>query len=220
MGARVVMVDRDEAALNRLARQARRRRDPAGHRPARTEGLRRRWCRSSRKAGQLDILHANAGLYVGGDLSTPIRGHRPDAQSERQRRDEERARRAAAHDRAPHRRHHRDEFGSRRIFHAMGAGLCVVQMGDQLLCPDGAAASVQARHSRGLDLAGPRHHRAARGLAAGEAKGSRGIRQPARGQRSRQCGDVHADAAARHDNSRLVMLPTNFDPRRRYRNPA
>ena len=37
----------------------------------------------------------------------------------------------------------------------MGAGLCVVQVGDQLLCPDGAAWSLRAAgDSRGLD-AGP-----------------------------------------------------------------
>ena len=50
------------------ARQDRRRRDPAGHRPARPEGLRDAGSESLEKAGQLDILHANAGAYVGGDL--------------------------------------------------------------------------------------------------------------------------------------------------------
>ena len=69
LGARVVMVDRDEAALKKLSEQARRGRDPAGHQPARRQGLRDAWLpRILEKAGQLDILHANAGLYVGGDL--------------------------------------------------------------------------------------------------------------------------------------------------------
>ena len=66
-GARVVMADLDEAALEALP-QARRRSDPARHRPARAEGLRGAVAEVLEKAGQLDILHANAGLYVGGDL--------------------------------------------------------------------------------------------------------------------------------------------------------
>src|SRR6266436_3903520 len=49
--------------------QARRGGDPAGHRPARSQGLRHALLPGVlEKAGQLDILHANAGTYVGGDL--------------------------------------------------------------------------------------------------------------------------------------------------------
>ena len=67
-GARVVMVDRDEAAL-------------AAHRDAHGDGvvplvidlLDPKACATLvpgvlEKAGRLDILHANAGIYVGGDL--------------------------------------------------------------------------------------------------------------------------------------------------------
>jgi ribitol 2-dehydrogenase len=67
-GARVVMVDRDEAALKALG---------AKHDgkviPLVIDLLDPKACATLlskvlEKAGQLDILHANAGLYVGGDL--------------------------------------------------------------------------------------------------------------------------------------------------------
>jgi ribitol 2-dehydrogenase len=67
-GARVVMVDRDEAALKRLG-------DKHGEAmiPLRIDLLDPKDCATLvpkilDKAGRLDILHANAGLYVGGDL--------------------------------------------------------------------------------------------------------------------------------------------------------
>ena len=174
-GARVVMVDRDEAALKALC-------DKHGDAviPLVVDLLDPKDCatllpRVLEQAGQLDILHANAGTYVGGDLvDADTDGDRPDAEPERQRRDEERARRAAAHDRARDRRHHRHEFAGGAFSDAVGAGLCVVEMGDQLLRPDGAAPGLQARHPRRLDLARPGRQRAARGLAAGEAEGSQG----------------------------------------------
>ena len=68
LGSRVVMVDRDEAALKRL-------RDELGDAviPLVVDLLDPKDCatlvpRVLEKAGQLDILHANAGAYVGGDL--------------------------------------------------------------------------------------------------------------------------------------------------------
>ena len=51
----------------------------------------------------------------------------------------------------------------------VGAGLRVVQMGDQLLCSDGPAAGFQARDPGGLHLTGSGDQRIACGLAAGEA---------------------------------------------------
>jgi ribitol 2-dehydrogenase len=67
-GARVVMVDRDEAALTVQ-------RDRHGEQviPLVIDLLDGRDCaslvpRALEKAGRLDILHANAGTYVGGDL--------------------------------------------------------------------------------------------------------------------------------------------------------
>ena len=68
MGARVVMADRDEAALTRL-------RDTHGDAmiPLAIDLLDPKDCATLvpqvlDKAGRLDILHANAGAYVGGDL--------------------------------------------------------------------------------------------------------------------------------------------------------
>ncbi|MCC8979989.1 SDR family oxidoreductase [Bradyrhizobium acaciae] len=67
-GARVVMVDRDAAALEALA-------DKHGNAviPLVLDLLDPQACATLlpqvlEKAGQLDILHANAGIYVGGDL--------------------------------------------------------------------------------------------------------------------------------------------------------
>lgn len=67
-GSRVVMVDRDEAALKAL-------RDKYGDAviPLVIDLLDPKDCASLlprvlEKTGQLDILHANAGIYVGGDL--------------------------------------------------------------------------------------------------------------------------------------------------------
>ncbi len=67
-GARVVMVDRDEAALNKL-------RDKHGAAliPLVIDLLDPKDCATLlqkvlERAGQLDIFHANAGSYVGGDL--------------------------------------------------------------------------------------------------------------------------------------------------------
>jgi ribitol 2-dehydrogenase len=67
-GARVVMADRDEAALTRLSEK-----HGDAMIPLVVNLLDAKDCatlvpRIVEKAGQLDILHANAGLYVGGDL--------------------------------------------------------------------------------------------------------------------------------------------------------
>lgn len=67
-GARVVLIDRDEAALNRLHAQ-----HGDAVIPLVIDLLDPKSCatllpRVLEEAGQLDILHANAGLYVGGDL--------------------------------------------------------------------------------------------------------------------------------------------------------
>ena len=67
-GARVVMVDRDEAALTALCA-----RHGAGMMPLVIDLLDPKACASLvpvalAQAGRIDILHANAGLYIGGDL--------------------------------------------------------------------------------------------------------------------------------------------------------
>ena len=202
-GARVVMVDRDEAALKAL-------RDRHGDAviPLVIDLLDPKDCaallpRVLEKAGQLDILHANAGTYVGGDLVDADTGA-----IDRMLNLNINVVMKNVHDVLPHMIERRtgdiivtSSLGG-AFSDALGAGLCVVQMGDQLLRPDGAAAGVQARHSRRLDLARARRHRIARGLAGGEAEGGQGVGKPAGGQRSGQRGAVHADAAARHDDPR------------------
>ena len=67
-GARVVLVDRDEAALTAL-------REKHGDAviPLVIDLLDAKSCATLmpqilEKAGKLDILHANAGIYIGGDL--------------------------------------------------------------------------------------------------------------------------------------------------------
>ena len=67
-GSRVVMVDRDEAALKALCNK-----HGDGVIPLVIDLLDPKDCatllpRVLEKAGQLDILHANAGTYIGGDL--------------------------------------------------------------------------------------------------------------------------------------------------------
>lgn len=67
-GARVVLIDRDRAALKALARQ-----HGAAAIPLVMDLLDAQQCATLLPqvlglAGQLDVFHANAGLYVGGDL--------------------------------------------------------------------------------------------------------------------------------------------------------
>ena len=67
-GARVVMVDRDAAALTALCA-----RHGAGMMPLVIDLLDPKACAglvpaALERAGRVDILHANAGLYIGGDL--------------------------------------------------------------------------------------------------------------------------------------------------------
>src|ERR1700682_619591 len=119
------------------------------------------------KAGQLDILHANAGTYVGGDLVDADTGA-----IDRMLNLNVNVVMKNVHDVLPHMIERRT--GDIIVTSSLAAhfptpwepGLCVVQVGDQLLCPDGATPSLQARHSRGLNLARHRRQRTARGLAA------------------------------------------------------
>ena len=166
-GARVVMIDRDEAALDGAVQTSTATRSI----PLVIDLLDPKDCatllpRVLETAGQLDILHANAGTYVGGDLVDA-----DTAAIDRMLNLNVNVVMKNVHDVLPHmierrdRRHHRHQFAGGSLSDALGAGLCVVQMGDQLLRPDGAAPGVQARHSRRLDLARAGHHRAARRLA-------------------------------------------------------
>jgi len=166
-GSRVVMVDRDEAALKALCNK-----HGDAVIPLVIDLLDPKDCatllpRVLEKAGQLDILHANAGTYVGGDLVDADTGA-----IDRMLNLNVNVVMKNVHDVLPHMIERRtgdiiiNELPGGPFSDAMGAGLCVVQVGDQLLCPDGATPGLQARHSRGLNLARPRHQRTARGLAA------------------------------------------------------
>lgn len=198
-GARVVMVDRDEAALKALCNKHGDTVIPLVVDLLDPEDCATLLPRVLEKAGQLDILHANAGTYVGGDLV--------DADTmaiDRMLNLNVNVVMKNVHDVLPHMIERRtgDIIVTSSLAAHFRAGLCVVQMGDQLLRPDGAAPGLQAWHSRGLDLARPGRQRAARGLAAREAEGSQGLGKPAGSQRRGRGRDVHADAAARHDHSR------------------
>ncbi|MFT4148891.1 MAG: SDR family oxidoreductase [Paracoccaceae bacterium] len=68
-GVRVVLADRDKAALDRLAAEL-----GAGAIPLVTDLLDAESCaamvpQALEKAGRIDILHCNAGTYIGGDLT-------------------------------------------------------------------------------------------------------------------------------------------------------
>jgi ribitol 2-dehydrogenase len=67
-GARVVLVDRDEAALTRLCEQHGKAAIPLVIDLLDPESCASLVPQILKKAGQLDILHANAGTYIGGDL--------------------------------------------------------------------------------------------------------------------------------------------------------
>ena len=75
----------------------------------------------------------------------------------------------------------------------------------------GATPGVQARHSRGLRLAWPRHQRTARGLAAGEAEGAR---ESGSLLEASEVANVVMFMLTRPRGTTIrdvVMLPTNFD---------
>ena len=80
------------------------------------------------KAGRLDILHANAGLYVGGDLVDA-----DNSAIDRMLNLNVNVVMKNVHDALPHMiergsgRHHRHEFAGRSFSDAVGAGLCVVK---------------------------------------------------------------------------------------------
>jgi ribitol 2-dehydrogenase len=210
-GSRVVMVDRDEAALKALCNK-----HGDAVIPLVIDLLDSKDCatllpRALAKARQIDILHANAGTYVGGDLVDADTGA-----IDRMLNLNVNVVMKNVHDVLPHiieRRTGDIIVMSSLTAHsnAMGAGLCVIQVGDQLLCTDGATPSVQARHSRRLNLARPRHQRTARGLAAGEAEGSQGVGKSAEASEVANVVTFMLTRPRGMTIRDVVMLPTNFD---------
>ncbi len=212
-GARVVMADRDEAALEAL-----RARHGEAVIPLAVDLLDPKDCASLlprvlEMAGQLDILHANAGLYVGGDLVDADTGA-----IDRMLNLNVNVVMKNVHDVLPHMIERRK--GDIIVTSSLAAHFptpwepvyasskwainCFVQTVRRQV--------FQARHPRRLDLARPRRHRLACGLAAGEAQGSQGVRKPAGARRSGQRGHVHADPATRHDHSRRCHAADEFRP--------
>jgi NAD(P)-dependent dehydrogenase (short-subunit alcohol dehydrogenase family) len=154
-------------------------------------------------AGGLDIFHANAGIYVGGDLV--------DAEH-------------AAIDRMLQLNVAVVMKNVRDVLQHM-----VAQRGGDIIVTSSLAAHfptpwepvyasskwaidcfVQTVRRQvfkhgirvGGDIARPGDQRAAGGLAGRQARGSQGLRQPARPRRSGAGGAVHAHAPARHDHPR------------------
>ena len=107
------------------------------------------------KAGQLDILHANAGIYIGGDLVNA----NTDA-IDRMLNLNVNVVMKNVHDVLPHMIERRT--GSIVVTSSLAAhfarpetGLYVVQMGYKLLRPDCSPPGLQARHPRSLISPGP-----------------------------------------------------------------
>ena len=201
-GARVVLVDRDEAALTAL-------REKHGDAviPLVIDLLDAKSCATLmpqilEKAGQLDILHANAGIYIGGDLV--------DANTDaidRMLNLNVNVVMKNVHDVLPH----MIERGTGDIVVTSSLAAHFPTPWEPVYASSKWAINcfvqtvrrqVFKRHPRWLDLARSRHQRAYRRLAGGEIEGGKGIRQPDRSKRGGQCGDVHADTATRHDHSR------------------
>jgi len=67
-GARVVLVDRDKDALNRVCESHRDAAIPLPMDLLDPKACAQLMPRVLEKAGRIDILHANAGIYIGGDL--------------------------------------------------------------------------------------------------------------------------------------------------------
>ena len=211
-GARVVLVDRDEAALTALCG-----RHGEAAMPLVVDLLDAQACatlmpRALAMAGQIDILHANAGLYVGGDLvnadTTAI---------DRMLNLNVNVVMKNVHDVLPHMIGRRT--GDIIVTSSLAAHYPTpwelvyarFQVGDQLLPADGAPPGLQARPARRLRLARARRHRAAGRLASRELQEAREsgslleageVAEVVMFMLTRQRGMTIRD---------VVLMPTNFD---------
>ena len=159
-GARVVDGRPRRGGAEKTPRQARRRRDPAGHRPARPEGLRHARAESPREGGPArHPPRERRPLCRRRPRRRRQRGDRPDAEPQRQCGDEERARRAAAHDRA----------GSGDIIVTSSLAAHFPTPGSRSTPRPNGRSTASSRRCGGrcsstdprrLDLAGAGHHRA------------------------------------------------------------
>ena len=202
-GARVVLVDRDEAALTAL-------REKHGDAviPLVIDLLDAKSCATLmpqilEKAGQLDILHANAGIYIGGDLV--------DANTDaidRMLNLNVNVVMKNVHDVLPH----MIERGTGDIVVTSSLAAHFPTPWEPVYASSKWAINCFVQTVRrqvfkhgirvGSISPGPVISRAYRRLAGGEIEGGKGIRQPDRSKRGGQCGDVHADTATRDDHPR------------------
>src|SRR3981081_3564391 len=202
-GSRVVMVDRDEAALKALCSK-----HGDAVIPLVIDLLDPKDCgtwvpRVLEKAGQLDIFHANAGTYVGGDLVDADTGA-----IDRMLNLNVNVVMKNVHDVLPHMIERRtgdiiDTSSLAAHFptpwepvyaSSKWAINCFVQTVRRQVFKYGIRV--------GSISPGPVISALLADWPAGEAEGSQGVRKSAGGQRSGQRGDIHADAATRHDDSR------------------
>ena len=206
-GARVVMVDRDEAALEDAARQARRRRHPAGRRPARPEGLRDAAAAGcwSRRARSTSCTPMPAPMSAA-TSSTPT-----PAAIDRMLNLNVNVVMKNVHDVLPH----MIERGTGDIIVTSSLAAHFPTPWEPVYASSKWAINCFVQTVRrqvfkhgirvGSISPGPVITALLADWPAEKLQGGQGIGQPARGQRSRQCRHFHADAAARHD-----------DPRRRH----
>ena len=214
-GSRVVMVDRDEVALKALCNKYG---DAAI--PLVIDLLDPMDCatllpRVLEKAGQLDILHANAGTYIGGDLvdadtgaidrmlnlnvNVVIKNVRDvlPHMIERRTGDIIVTSSLAAHFPTPWEPVY---ASSKWAIH------CFVQTVRRQVFKHGIRV--------GSISPGPVISALLADWPPEKLKEAREFRQPAGGQRSRERGDVHADTATRHDHSRRGHAAHQFRPLR------
>ena len=139
-GATVVFVDRDKAALDQLAAK-----HGAKAIPLVIDLVDREGCASLLggvldKAGQLDILHANAGTYIGGDLIEAELDSIDLMLSLTVNTVMKNVRSIIPHMMEPWDwRHHRDVIGRGTYGRSVGAGLFRFKMGDDLIRANDAA---------------------------------------------------------------------------------
>ena len=213
-GARVVDGRPRRSGAEEAQREARRGRDPARHQPARRQGLRNSLApRIIEKAGQLDILHANAGLYVGGDLVDADR-----SAIDRMLNLNINVVMKNVHDALPHMIGR--GTGDIIVTSSLAAHFptpwepvyasskwainCFVQTVRRQVFKHGIRV--------GSISPGPVITALHRRLAAGEAQGSEGVGQPARGRAKWPMWSCSCSPGPRGMTIRdVVMMPTNFD---------
>ena len=160
-------------------------------------------CRGSSAAGRLDIFHANAGAYVGGEVAEGD----PDAWDRMLNLNVNAAFRSSTR---CCRTWSSAKSGDIVVTSSIAGVVPVVwepiytasKFAVQAFVHTVRRQVAQARRARRRGAARPGGHRAARRLAEGEDGGGAGQRQPDAAEGGGRRGAVHADAAARRDGPR------------------